>query len=265
MKNKTNILVLTLIMFVLFIGEIISPNIRGRICAHAQDLSGGEIMKRVDDNQFIASGRIESEMIINDRGRQNLKSMIIYLKSDGEATNALVEFINPRDRGTKYLLQDDELWMYFPDAEELVRISGHMLQQRMMGSAFSYQDMLESEKLTKLYEFKKEEEKVINGRRAYVIDATARPEEEPAYRHRKFLIDVERFVILQDEMYAGSGRLLKVMSAEEVKEVQTGRWMTTKVKMEDKLRAEMETTYHLKKILLDYHIPTGKLSLESLQ
>ena len=43
--------------------------------------------------------------------------------------NSLIEFTNPRDRGTKYLKRGDELWMFFPDAEDLVRISGHMLNR----------------------------------------------------------------------------------------------------------------------------------------
>ncbi len=231
----------------------------------AQDLSGYEIMKKVDENQFIKSARIESEMIIVDRGREIVKEMIMFVESDGEVTNALVEFVNPRDRGTKYLLMDDELWMYFPDAEDLIRISGHMLEQRMMGSDFSYQDTLESEQLVELYEFEIIGEEVLDGRPVYIIDAKAREDEEPAYYQRKFWVDGERFVILREEMYARGGRLLKVMETREVKEVVEGRWMPVDMVMEDKLREGTETIYRINKIELDYNIPAGKISLEALQ
>ncbi len=67
--------------------------------------------------------------------------------------NALVEFTNPQDRGIKFLKREDNLWMFFPDAEEIIKISGHMLNQGMMGSDFSYQDIMESDNLTDLYNF----------------------------------------------------------------------------------------------------------------
>lgn len=231
----------------------------------AEELTGEEIMTRVDDNQFLASARTESEMIIIDRDREIRKEMISYVRSDGEVTEGLAEFTNPRDRGTRYLLLDDELWMYFPDAEDLVRISGHMLEQRMMGSDFSYQDMMESERLTELYEFERESEDTINDRPVYVVKATAREGEDVVYHSRRLWVDQERFVILLEEMYARDGRLLKEMRSEKVEEVKEGRWMPTEMIMEDKLREDTETIYRIKEIELDYDIPEGLLTLDELQ
>lgn len=231
----------------------------------AEELTGEEIMTRVDDNQFLASARTESEMIIIDRDREIIKEMISYVRSDGEVTEGLAEFTNPRDRGTRYLLLDDELWMYFPDAEDLVRISGHMLEQRMMGSDFSYQDMMESERLTELYEFELESEDTINDRPVYVVKATAREGKDVAYHSRRLWVDQERFVILLEEMYARDGRLLKEMRSEKVEEVKEGRWMPTEMVMEDKLREDTETIYRIKELELDYDIPEGLLTLDELQ
>ncbi len=176
-----------------------------------------------------------------------------------------MEFVNPRDRGTKYLLQDDELWMYFPDAEDLVRISGHLLEDDMMGSDFSYQDALESEQLTGLYQFAKEERDEIDGREVYVIRGEAKEDEDPAYRERRFWVDVERFVILREEMYARDGQLLRVMRTEEMQEVEKDRWMPVEMIMENELREDSETIYRINKIELDYDIPADKLSLEALE
>ncbi len=231
----------------------------------AEELAGEEIMEKVDENEFIESARAETELIIIQRGREIKKEMITYVQSDREATNALAEFVNPRDRGTKYLLRDDELWMFFPDAEDLVRISGHMLKQNMMGSDFSYQDMLESVKLTDLYEFEKEKEDLINGRKVYVVKATAREGEDVAYYRRRMWVDSEKFIVLREEMYARDGRLLKEMISEDVREVRENRWLPMKRTMEDKLRRETKTVHRVNKIDLDYEIPPGALSLEALQ
>src|SRR5690554_3117643 len=99
-------------------------------------MTAEEIMEKRDDNEFIHSARIEATMIISQGGREIEKTMeMLSLEKD-----ALVEFTNAADRGTKYLKKEDNLWMFFPDAEDIVKISGHMLEQGFMGSDFSYQE-----------------------------------------------------------------------------------------------------------------------------
>ena len=253
------LLIISMIFIFILVSGIFNQDIL------ADELTGEEIMEFVDDNQFLASARVVSEMTIIDGDRESVKEMESYIRSDGEITDALTEFHNPRDRGTRYLMQDDELWMYFPDAEDLVRISGHMLEEGMMGSDYSYQDLLESEQLTKLYEFEKVDRETINEREAFLISATAREGEEPAYYQRKLWVDVERFVILHEEMYSRDERLLKEMTTKEVTEIDDDRWLPTKMVMEDKLLEDTETIYEIKEIDLDYDIPDGKLTLDELQ
>ena len=237
----------------------------GTILVSAEDLDGTDIMDRVDANQFLASARTESEMIIRDGRRERVTEMISYIRSDGDTTEALVEFVNPRDRGTKYLMLDDELWMYFPDADDLVRISGHMLREGMMGSDFSYQDALESEKLTQLYDFLLEDTEMVAEREAYVIKATAKDEQDVAYYQRRFWVDTERFVILREEMYARDGRLLKDMVTHRVEKVEEDRWLPVELTMTDRLREGSETVYRITDIQLHYDIPDGLISLDSLR
>ena len=45
------------------------------------------------------------------------------------------EFLSPpREAGTKMLKLQDELWTYTPATDRVIRISGHMLRQSVMGS-----------------------------------------------------------------------------------------------------------------------------------
>lgn len=253
------------VSFVFFLALLFLPFSALSSAALSADLDGAAIMDKVDGNQFLESVRVESEMIIRDGRRERVTEMISYVQSDGETTQALAEFVNPRDRGTKYLLLDDEMWMYFPDAEDLVRISGHMLREGMMGSDFSYQDALESEQLTKLYSFEREADEQLDDRSVYVVKATALEGEDVAYHQRRFWVDAERFIILREEMYARDGRLLKEMVTLEIEEVDAGRWMPMELVMTDKLREGSETVYRIKSLQLDYDIPEGTISLDSLQ
>lgn len=150
------------------------------LSAMAYAFTAEEIIRKRDDNEYIETARAEMEMIIKSGRREMVKSMLILSAKD----NSLVEFTNPRDRGTRFLKRGEELWMFFPDAEDLVRISGHMLNQGMMGSDFSYQDLLESDKLTDLYHFEIIGEEEVGGRPAYVLEGIAREGKEVAREHR---------------------------------------------------------------------------------
>lgn len=219
-----------------------------------------EIIDKRDDNEYVNSARIEAKMIITNSGREMTKEMVSI--SDGE--NAFVEFTNPRDRGTKYLKKDDNLWMFFPDAEEVVKISGHMMNQGMMGSDFSYQDIMESSKLTELYNFELIEEEDYGGRTCYLLEGTAVEGKEVSYYRRKIWIDKERFIALKEELYAQSGRLLKVSEVTEVDEFE-GRYFPVKSIMENKLREDTSTEFIVEKIEFNPDINEDIFTIENLQ
>ena len=223
-------------------------------------MTAEEIIKHRDDNEYFDTAKVEAEMIIINRNRKINKTMTSYAQGD----NGLVIFSNPRDRGTKFLKRGDDLWMFFPDAEDLVKISGHMLNQGIMGSDFSYQDVMESDKLTDLYDFELVGEEEINGRLCYVLEGTAVEGEEVSYYRRKAWVDKERFVGLKEELYARSGRLLKVMHVTKVAEIE-GRWYPVESYMEDKLRKDTRTEFVIHGIEFDPQIPAGTFTLENLR
>lgn len=231
----------------------------------ASDLSVDEIMKRVDGNQYVESSHSTSTMTIISGKREMVKQMEAWGVSgkDGSGGKALVHFINPQDRGTKYLKVGDELWMFFPDAEDLVKISGHMLRQGIMGSDFSYRDALESEKMTELYDFSLAGIEKYRDVNCYVILATAKEGADVSYHTRKIWVDAGRFVGLKEELYAPSGKLLKVSRVEEVREID-GRYLAARIVMEDKLKKDSATTFTIDRIELNVPISDDIFSLNSL-
>jgi len=117
----------------LLIGITISILFSSLTITIAAEMTAEEIINKRDDNEYFDSVKIEAEMIIVSGSRKITKTMVVL----SDKKNSLVEFTNPQDRGTKFLKREDDLWMFFPDAEEIIKISGHMLNQGMMGSDFS--------------------------------------------------------------------------------------------------------------------------------
>jgi len=228
--------------------------------AIAGKMSAEEIINKRDDNEYFNSVRLKAEMIIVSGSRKITKTMFIL----SDKKNALVKFTNPQDRGTKFLKREGNLWMFFPDAEDIIKISGHMLNQGIMGSDFSYQDIMESDKLTDLYNFKIIKEEEIDKRSCYVLEGIVREGVKVSYYRRISWVDKERFVGLKEELFAQSGRILKETRVNEIKKIE-GRWIPIDSVMENKLRKNTYTEFKITQIDFNPEIPEGTFTLQNLR
>ncbi|HSA95335.1 MAG TPA: outer membrane lipoprotein-sorting protein, partial [Acidobacteriota bacterium] len=191
------------------------------IAAQAPD--GEAILKRVDDNMGSDNKITVSEMIIH--GRRGSRTIRAKSWVSGR-TRSFTEYLDPpREKGTKMLKLEDQLWTYSPDSDRTILIAGHMLRQAVMGSDLSYEDMMEDPRLTNLYAATVAGEEERDGRACWVLDLAARSE-DIAYYKRKIWVDKERFVVLREERFAKSGKLLKMTDVKAV-ERQGGRWVPT--------------------------------------
>jgi outer membrane lipoprotein-sorting protein len=215
-----------------------------------QQPSAADILDRIDQNMVFDTAYSETDMIITIKNRTITKSMISYARGNEQS---YIEFLTPpRDRGTKILKIGDIVKIYYPSAERVMRLSGHMLRRSMMGSDFSFEDM--TEKATKLreeYTAEVEGQETIQERPCYVLVMTSKIEKQ-TYFTRKAWVDKERFVVLKEELYARSGKLLKVLTADGIQTFRS-RYYPTRITMTDKLRQNSKTEVVLQKI--DFDIP----------
>lgn len=226
----------------------------------AANLSPSEILDRVDRNSQYQSAYTEAAMEIAIGGRKITKTLHSWAEGNQKA---LVEFTGKRDQGTRILKLGDDLWLYSPTAESDVKLSGEMLKQGMAGSDFSYQDALENEKLHELYQVNAAGDETFGGRLYYILELVAKPGVEVNYYRRKIWVDQERFVGLKEELYAPSGKLLKVSTTEKV-ELFGSRYYPTVIVMEDKLRKNSSTRFTIDTIQFNVAIPAGTFTRQRL-
>ena len=219
------------------------------LCLSAQN--GKEILQRVDENTVVTTSSYDARMIISLGGTVREKGFTGY----GEGKErAYMEFTYPaRDKGTRFLKIEDEMWMYLPSVEKATKIAGHMLRQSMMGSDFSYDDIVENEKLIDLYEVELTGTDTIGEEECYVLELTAKVP-EITYYSRKLWVDKNRYVTLKAELYAKSGKLMKEITVSEFKDIGQYRFPTS-IKMVNKLRRDTYTELLLDDVELDVEIP----------
>jgi outer membrane lipoprotein-sorting protein len=227
----------------------------------AQQPSGDEILKKVDENMFAENKILVSRMVIH--GRRDTRT--VESKSWQRGTSeSYTEFLAPaREKGTKMLKLKDMLWDYSPSTDRTIMISGSLLRQSVMGSDLSYEDMMEDPHLPNLYSAKVTSEDTLTGRDCWVIDLTAK-KEDIAYHHRRLWVDKERYVPLRENLYAESGKLLKTMEVREVMKVQN-RWVAKSVLYKDALKDGEGTEFLIDSIDLDASIPDYFFSKAALK
>jgi outer membrane lipoprotein-sorting protein len=217
--------------------------------AFAQDAKN--ILDKVDRNMSSKNRIMESSMTIH--GKRSSRTIVSKTWSEG-SEKSFSEYLSPAaEKGTKMLKLEGQLWIYSPSTDRIVQISGHLLRQSVMGSDLSYEDMMDDRKLTDLYNAKLLKEEKLGGRNTYLLQLTARVE-EVAYYSQKIWIDTERYIPLQQELYAKSGQMLKRTEFKDVKQIQ-GRWFPTTIIYKDMLKQGNGTEFKITSILFDQKIP----------
>ncbi|MFC1731605.1 outer membrane lipoprotein-sorting protein [candidate division KSB1 bacterium] len=226
-----------------------------------QEITAEEILDRIDRNMFPTTVHYRGRLVIHHQDRIDEKVMLVW----GEGRDrGYSEFLSPsRDKGTKYLKLGDELWMYLPNIEKVIKISGHLLRQSMMGSDFSYEDSLERNKLREDYTPGIAGEESIIGRQCYVLELTAK-RKDVTYFRQKIWVDKEQYVVLQSERYAKTGKLLKIMTTQKIEQFGE-RFYPTQLTMEDKLRKNSKTEMLLEEIQFDITIPASTFTRRNLE
>jgi outer membrane lipoprotein-sorting protein len=229
--------------------------------AQAPAPSAETILDRVDRNAVPGNKILISEMTIH--GRRDSRTVKSKSWIQGQ-DKAFTEYLDPpRERGTKMLKLGDQLWTYSPDTDRTISISGHMLRQSVMGSDLSYEDMMEDRKLRNAYAVKVAGEKPLDGRPCWILELTSKTG-EAAYQSRKSWVDKERYVVLKEERFAKSGKLLKDLEVKSVRRV-GGRWVPDHVVFRDALKQGEGTEFKVVSIEFDTAIPEALFSKASLR
>lgn len=229
--------------------------------AFMADLTGTEIIERVDKNMSAKNRVLESSMTIH--GKRRARTITSKTWSVGQE-QSFSEYLSPaREAGTKMLKVEGKLWIYTPTTDRTIQIAGHLLRQSVMGSDMSYEDMMDDRKLLDIYTAKNAGMEEVDGRKTYLIELTAKVD-DAAYETQKMWVDSERFVALKQELYAKSGKLLKRVELSDVQEID-GRWFPFKMTYKDMLKDGKGTEYQIQKIAFNQDIPAYQFTKAALK
>lgn len=220
-----------------------------------------EIIQKVDNN--LSSDNRIMETAITIHGRRSSRTLTAKTYAVG-TQQSFTEYLSPaRDKGTKMLKLEDQLWIYSPSTDRTIQIAGHMLRQSVMGSDLSYEDMMDDRPLTETYEATILGKERLDDRDVYLLELKAKVS-DVAYHSSKMWVDAERFIPLKQEMHAKSGQLLKRIELRDVEKTE-GRWFPRTMVYKDLLKDGEGTEYKITDIQFNADIPEYIFSKAALK
>lgn len=228
----------------------------------AEELSGQEILKRVDRNQLLDHAIITAKMTVHGRSGSRTITSKSWINGKDQSFS---EYLSPaREKGKKMLKLGDKLWTYTPEPHDrIIAISGHLLKQSVMGSDLSYEDMMSNDSLQEDYTAVVTGKDSISDRPCLVLEMTAK-RKDVAYYKRRVWVDSERWITLKTDLLAKGGKLLKRFTTKQVFQLDN-RWYPKEIFFKDMLSRGGGTEYLIETIDLKTKIPSSKFTKASLR
>lgn len=222
-------------------------------------LTGVEVIERMERNERHSSVRATGSLRISDRFGTRTKT---FISTAAGAGRSLLEFTNPEEAGQKVLRLDDEIYLYFPEAEEVIHLQGAALRENVLGSDFSYEDMTGAGSLLDDYEVILEGTEPLAGRDCYRLRLTAR-RRDVLYPRQVVWIDAEQFVTRRVEQFSRRGRALKQMVVSDYRAV-GDKLIPVRLEMSDLMKQDSRTVFLIDTIEVDGAVDEALFSLEEL-
>ena len=199
-------------------------------------LSADEIITKMDRLSTFATTFATGSIQTTDRF--GTKTSLFKSWSQGEK-DSLIEFTSKAEQGQKILRTEGSLYLFYPDAEQLIRMQGAALRQSMLGSDLSYEDMTEEKNTLDNYKASLDGLETFKGRECHVLTLTAK-NRSVAYPIQKIWVDTESYLVWKAEYSTQAGRLLKEMEVLETF-ISGDRVLPGKSMIADKMKKDSST------------------------
>ena len=206
-----------------------------------------ELLASLDTNLQSKSQKATVKMTVDDGRRVREFEMVSV--SRGRDSSAMEYLAPEREKGTRMLKLEDQMWLYLPRAERVQKLSGHMLRQGMMGSDMSYEDMLATDDFDDMYTAQVLGSEQLDGRKVWKLEALAK-DDSVAYPKRLIWVDDEYRIPTKQELYALSGMLLKTWTMSDVKVID-GKNVPMRMEIKDALKEGSSTVIHTTELTYD--------------
>jgi len=172
-----------------------------------------------------------------------------------------------KDRGETTLRRGNEMWLWMPKVERVIKIPPTMMHSSWQGSDFTYEDIVKADSIVKDYTHKLLSTKHEDGRVVYHIEALPKPDAPVVWG--KVITDVALYddqsvVPLLEEDYSERGELIRTITLSDVK-IMGGRRVPSRLECVPAQKKGQRTTLQYLELEFDLPLKDEFFSYQRLQ
>jgi outer membrane lipoprotein-sorting protein len=191
-------------------------------------LTAEEVVKRSQEAFFYQGRDFKARVmmrLITKGGKERIRELTMIRKNYGPSGGEqkyFIYFFKPADVRDmtfmvyKYPKRDDDRWLFIPAINMIKRIAARDKNSSFVGSDFTYEDVSGRDLEDDTHIMVKEEK--LENRECYVIKSTPKAG-DVNYSYKLSWIDKENFLPLKEEYYDLKGELMRVFTADEIKNI----------------------------------------------
>ncbi|MDD5628579.1 MAG: outer membrane lipoprotein-sorting protein [Elusimicrobia bacterium] len=173
----------------------------------------------------------------------------------------------PKDAGNVTLRRGNEMWVWLPRVERVIKVPPTMMHSSWQGSDFTYEDIVKADSIVKDYEHKLVQKTPEEGRTVYEIQADPKPHAPVVWGKVLFWAAVypgDEVVGLKEEDYSERGELIRTITLSDIKRM-GGRLIPTRLECRPHRKPGQRTAIHYRDIEFDIPLEDSFFSLSRLQ
>jgi len=206
----------------------IAAVLAGVTCPALADEDPAAIVKGAIDYWRDTSSFAVVEMTVHRPHWERSSEMKTWTRGEKDA---LVRFVKPAsDAGSATLKLGDDMWIFSPKLNRVVKLPFSMMAQSWMGSDFSYNDLAKSDQIVHNFKHSIVDTSQEDGHTVYVIESVPLPDAPVIWGKERLRIRDDQ-LLLEEDFIDQDGALIKRLTAVEIGKL-GGKIYVTKMRME---------------------------------
>lgn len=201
------------------------------------------------------------DMIIHRPDWERVMTIKAWTKGEDESIFWIMA--PPKDYGNGTLKKNEQMWIYNPKVNRVIKIPPSMMSQAWMGSDFSNNDLSKTNSLLDDYNHTIIGTETHEGKKVYVIKSMPKPEAPVIWGMQKLKIR-EDLIFLSQEFYDEDLKPVKALTTQQI-QMMGGRLFPKLWKMQ---KADVKGEYTLleyKELAFEKSLPDTLFTISSLK
>jgi outer membrane lipoprotein-sorting protein len=169
----------------------------------------------------------------------------------------------PKDEGNGTLKKGQEMWMYNPKVNRVIKIPPSMMAQSWMGSDFSNNDLAKSDTLIHDYNHSLTGSTTVDGKKVYLIESMPKPQAPVVWGMQRLKIR-EDYIFLEQVFYDEYLKPVKILSAQDI-QMLGGKLFPKIMKMRKADEKEEYTVLEYQELTFGVDVQESLFTLSSLR